>query len=352
MPLPQSQQIPLTTLLSWVWVAHTIEVDNGFEAVSAERVGRHFRISLPMWTNGLRFIDEDGVTVDEVRARARSSCNLGGLERWGWISIGETGAQRRDGYGSHRGVKGDSVLRPTRAGTYARRAWPRVLTGIEDRWRTRFGGDVIDALRNALLSLATPLAWSPPEVSPANGFHTRTVDGDGAAVDGDGDRPLAALLGQVLTALTLAHEQEAEISLPLGANVLRVIGPESVRLRDLPGMTGISKEGLAMATGYLERTGFAQTEPGRIIALTPEGLDALDGYWHRAARPDQPELRAALTAIVTQPAALSSGLTPPEGCWRAERPYLAQTQRLLADPTGALPWHPMVLHRGAWPDAS
>jgi hypothetical protein len=32
----------------------------------------------------LRLIDEDGVTVDDLRARARAACNIGGLERWGW----------------------------------------------------------------------------------------------------------------------------------------------------------------------------------------------------------------------------------------------------------------------------
>jgi len=51
-------------------------------------------------------------------------------------------------------------------------------------------------------------------------------------------------------------------------------------------------------------------------------------------------------------ARLAEGLSPPEGCWRAEKPYLAQTQRVLADPTAALPWHPMVLHRGGWPDGN
>ena len=68
----------MTTLLSWAWIAHTIEIDNAFEAASADRVGRHVRISLPMWTNGLRHIDEDGVAVDQVRVRARATCNMAG----------------------------------------------------------------------------------------------------------------------------------------------------------------------------------------------------------------------------------------------------------------------------------
>jgi hypothetical protein len=31
---------------------------------------------------------------------------------------------------------------------------------------------------------------------------------------------------------------------------------------------------------------------------------------------------------------------------------LAQTERVLADPAGALPHRPMVLHRGGFPDGS
>jgi hypothetical protein len=343
------KQVPLTTLASWVWIAHSIEVDNYFEAAGSERVGHHFRISLPMWTNGLRFIDDGGITVDDLRARARATCNIGGLERWGWISVGDRGGKRRDGYGSHRGVKGDTVLRPTRAGAYARRLWPRAVGEVEDRWRTRFGGDNIDLLRQALLVVATPMPWAPPETHPSDGFYTHIIDGGDTAAD---ERPLVALLGQVLTALTLDHEQDSEVSLPLGANVLRAVGSDVVRLRDLPALTGISKEGIAMAMGHLRRNGLSTPAPERAVRLTPEGLDALDDYRHRAARTKGTKLRTALDAVVVQKGALSAGLAPPEGCWRGERPYLARTKRLLADPTGALPWHPMVLHRGAWPDAS
>ncbi len=38
--------------------------------------------------------------------------------------------------------------------------------------------------------------------------------------------------------------------------------------------------------------------------------------------------------------------------WRAHPPYLAQTAAVLADPAGALPHQPMVLHRGGYPEGS
>jgi hypothetical protein len=344
---------PLSALLSWVWVAHTIEIDNAFEAVSVERVGRCVRISLPMWTNGLRHMDEEGVTVDQLRARARAGCNIGGLERWGWISVGAQGIGRRVGYGTHRGVTGDTVVRPTRAGHYARRAWPQVVDRVAARWRTRFGGEVIAALEQALLARPAPagaLPWSPPEVSPAHGFRSHVLD-VGAGTDED-ERPLAALLGQALTGVALEHERDAEVSLPLGANLLRVVGSDTVPMRELPRLSGISKQAVSMAVAYVHRRGLATTSSERGLSLTRDGLDALDGYRDRCAQVDQPGLRAALDGVLTQTSALAAGLTPLPGCWRGENPYLAQTRRLLADPTAALPWQPMVLHRAGWPDGS
>jgi hypothetical protein len=342
------EHTPLSTLLAWVWIAHTIEVDNSFEAATAGRVGRHVRISLPMWTNGLRFIEEDGITVDDLRTSARASCNIAGLERWGWISVGNDEGMRRDGYGSHRKVKGDTVLYPTRAGIYARRVWPRVLAVIEDRWRSRFGDDVIDELGAAALAAVASMPWSPPEVNPSDGFRSHIVESDVV----DHDRPLVVLLGQALTALTLDYERTSLASLPLGANALRVLGEERVRMRDLPKLSGLSVEGIAMAVSFLQRQQLAVLDPGRELWLTFLGLEAKSDYEYLTMQPKNLRLQTALAGVLAQSDALRAGLVPHPGCWRAEKPYLAQTERLLADPTGAMPWHPMVLHRGGWPDAS
>ena len=342
------EQTPLTTLLAWAWVAFTIEIDNAVEATGSEHVGRLFRISLATWANALRFIDEEGVTVDELRARAGAASNIGGLERWGWISVGDVVAKRREGFGSHRGVRGNTVLRPTRAGSYARRLWPSAVASIEQRWRERFGPESIASLQAAVQPLAGTMPWSPPEVHPSDGFFTHVVEGSPAQERA----PLVALMGQVLTALTLRQEKGAEVSLPLGANFLRVIGTETVRTRDLPSLSGVSKEAVAMGINYLGRRHFTERVPAGSVKLTVVGLDALDGYRARAAHVQDRALQAALLAIVSQRHALAAGLVPPAGCWRGQKPYLAQTERLLADPRSALPWQPMVLHRGGWPDGS
>ena len=332
-------------------MAFAIEADNAAEAAGSEHVGRLFRISVAMWANGLRLIDDGGTTVDELRSRARAACNIGGLERWGWIAVGDVGTKRRDGYGSHRGVQGSTVLRPTRAGSYARRLWPRVVTRVEEQWQVRFGTELVGRLRDALAPLAGRMPWSPPEVNPSDGFYTHIFDGPAAADDAE-HTPLVALLGQALTALTLEHEKDAEVSLPIAADLLRVIDDRVSRMHDLPLLSGVSKEAVAMAVNYLLRDHLSEPRPERSIALTVTGLDALDGYRARAGRWRNAALQHLLEEVVENREALAEGLVPPQGCWRGEKPYLAQTQRLLADPPGALPWHPMVLHRGGWPDGS
>jgi hypothetical protein len=320
-------------LLSWAWIAFTIEADNAVEAASSGDAGRVVRISMPMWANGLRFIDGDGITVGELQARARARCNIGGLERWGWITVGDAGAGRRDGYGTHRGVRNDTVLRTTRAGAGALRRWPLA---------------VADSLQQALLPLAGQLPAAPPEVNPSDGFRTHVLPGP----ETEQDASLGALLGQALTALTLEHEQGSKVSRPAAANILRVIDDQVVRLRDLPPRSGVSREAAAMAVSYLVRKRLAEPRPERSVVLTAAGRDALGDYRARADHRASPALRACLEAVVAQRGALAEGLIPPDGGWRGQPPYLAQTRRLLADPAAALPWHPMVLHRGGWPDGS
>ena len=109
------EQTPLTTLLAWAWVAFTIEIDNAVEATGSEHVGRLFRISLATWANALRFIDEEGVTGGRAPRstpeRPQTSAGWNAGDRYPWATLGP---KRREGFGSHRGVRGNTVLRPTR----------------------------------------------------------------------------------------------------------------------------------------------------------------------------------------------------------------------------------------------
>ena len=65
-----------------------------------------------------------------------------------------------------------------------------------------------------------------------------------------------------------------------------------------------------------------------------------------------PGFGAALTDLLERKDLLALCLRPEAGGWRGSKPYLAQTEAMLEDPTGTLPHYPMVLHRGGWPDGS
>lgn len=92
-----------------------------------------------MWANGLRCIGADGVALEDLRRATRAACNVAGLERWRWITVGDDIGVRRDGYGTKRGLTSTTTLRLTEAGTRARTLWPRMVRTVETRWRQRFG---------------------------------------------------------------------------------------------------------------------------------------------------------------------------------------------------------------------
>jgi hypothetical protein len=161
----------------------------------------------------------------------------------------------------------------------------------------------------------------------------------------------------VLLGFTLRFEHESQLALPIHADVVRLIGEDGVAVRELPRLSGVSKEAIAMAVGFLARNGFAAVE-ARHVTLTAKGRRAQREDADLLGRLDDggTELRAALRDILGRPGGedgpLSKGLVPyPEG-WRARRPYLAQTEATIRDPAGSLPHQPMVLHRGGYPDGS
>ncbi len=72
---------PLPTLLSHALVAFTIEFDNEFEHQVPHRTTNHgsttrshpvpWLVSMVMWSNFMRFIDEEGTTFRELQHRLR-----------------------------------------------------------------------------------------------------------------------------------------------------------------------------------------------------------------------------------------------------------------------------------------
>ena len=171
--------------------------------------------------------------------------------------------------------------------------------------------------------------------------------------------PLPVLLARALLGFAIRFEQESALSLAICANVLRVLDTSGVRVRDLPVRSGVSKEAIAMALGFLGQDQLAYKTPGRgqRAVLTAEGQEAQWGYADRIAAIERgagerfgkaalARLREDLEALVGDPACpeespLMSGLEPYPDNWRAD-----------ARPPQTLPHYPMVLHRGGYPDGS
>jgi DNA-binding MarR family transcriptional regulator len=357
----QVAEAPVTALLSQALVAFTIEFDNEFEQRMLHRTTRGdpppgssvapWLVSLVMWENCMRHLDEDGLTVAELARRARTSTNLDGMRRWGYITI--------DGRGRGRGalhVRQDALLRPTRAGRLAQETWRPLGALLEERWRERFGAGRVERLRVSLSDPALGTASGLPDCLPILGYGLFSRAGDDAET-GDvrfGELPLSALLARALLVLALAYERDRPVSLAIAASLLRVIDEHGQRLRDIPALTGISKEAVAMALGVLQRTRLAVIEPDpagsrfKRVRLTPAGLSEQIAYRARLARLDArvlgtggDALREALMETAGDSATLALGLEPLAGGWRAALPRPA-----------TLPHFPMVLHRGGFPDGS
>jgi hypothetical protein len=367
-------RLPLPSLISRLLVAFTIEFDNEFEHHMPHKTAlfgeagpeprlsstggpmrRTWLVSLAMWSNGMRFVPPDGVPLASVEGLG---ANLPGLQRWGYLRPDPPGERQRD-----------QVLKPTRAGRYAQAIWERLEGAIERRWEQRFGADLVAELRTALAdAIGQPERNLPlflPMVGYGNGMRTSFVsptDEQLAAAGESAGLGLPALLSRALILVTLDYERESPLSLPVSADILPAIGADTVRLRDLPLRAGVSKEAVSAATGFLQRTGFAVADPGPAVRLTDRGLTALNAHeellraaerrWaDRCGVAPIERLRGCVLRFAEGPG-LELGLRPHPDGWRAQGRYKAQTEAVLADPWTALPAHPMVLHRGGFPDGS
>jgi DNA-binding MarR family transcriptional regulator len=374
-----ADDLPLPTLLSRLLIAFTIEFDNEAEHRLEHRTTRGaaggtgrgpWLVSQAMWANFLQFVPGDGVPLREVDDLARIT-NLAGLQRWGYVTVGPDPADGRPAP-----PRRDWIVRPTRAGRRAQEMWEPLAGIIEDRWRARFGGPAITVLRDALQALATQLGAGLPRYLPVVNnelFADITRLRPRPAAGGSSSAGLSVLLSQVLLAFTLDFERDSAVSLAIAANALRVLTAGGARIRELPYLTGVSKEALSMAGGILTRRSCAVTGPdpaasrGKVIRLTPRGrsaqdeylrlLDAVEQRWRTRFGPAAIDtLRRSLLSVTGQRDGgrprLALGLQPYPDGWRARGPYLRQTTAVLNDPGAALPHYPMVLHRGGWPDGS
>jgi DNA-binding MarR family transcriptional regulator len=321
-----------------------------------------------MWMNCMRYVGAPGISVGEMWRLARTKTNLAGMERWGYVVVAPDPADKRP-----KPPAAEWIVRATPAGQQAQEIWRPLFGEIEARWRTRFGEDEVGGLQEALRTVVGQLDAGLPDCLPILGYGLlsdnivrakRTMP---ALSNEPVESPLSlpALLARALLAFTRDFEREAGLSLAICANVPRLADQDDhdrIAIRDLPRLSGVSKEAIAMAVKFLEKTGYAVIEgdPGgsrsKTLRLTPKGCAARDRY-HALVREIEQRwlmrygeqtllrLRASLERLVGLPGVpaqlLMSGMTPYPDGWRAA----------VAKPE-TLPHQPMVLHRGGFPDGS
>jgi DNA-binding MarR family transcriptional regulator len=375
--------LTLPTLLSQVLVAFTIEFDKEAERQLQHRTTRHdvakhastadsphapWLVSLAMWSNCMQFVSEEGVTVRELEDRARTKTNLDGMKRWGYIVVEPNPADKRP-----KPPRSEWIIRATPAGRKAQEVWKPLIGAIEKRWQARFGKDQINQLMESLRALMKKIKVSQidvelPDCLPILGYglFSRPLDRAPLAA-GPGDSSsssptLPALVSQVLLAFGMEFETYSDLSLAISANVVRVLDEKGVRIRDLPLLTGVSKEAISMAMGVLQKKDLVIVEPdqtgdrAKVARLTQEGRKAQDAYrqllsiteerWQaRFGKNIIRNLRTSLERLVGEPTAQPSplflGLEPHPDGWRAS-----------VRKPDTLPHYPMVLHRGGFPDGS
>jgi DNA-binding MarR family transcriptional regulator len=370
-----NQPLPLSTLLSFALIAFTIEFDNEFEQRSPHRlsstkksdVGRTdpWLGSMWIWSNFMRCVPPAGLTVGELQRLCRTErLLLNGMARWGYIALAPDPADQRP-----KPPQTDWIIRPTPKGELAQAVWRPLFGEIEERWRSRFGQDEIDGLREALWSFLRQIDREMPEYMPIYGFGMTAEVGRGRELTKESrlssspsEVNLSALLSKVLLAFTLDFERESDVSLAICANIFRVLDANRERIRDLPRLSGISKEAIAIALGFLEKQGYLSSDKDsgdrrtRWVALTAKGRKAEEEYRRRLGVVEEEwrdrfgaaavlHLRESLEDLVGDGSAASSplfrGLEPHLNSWRASLPK-----------PDLLPHHPMILHRGAYPDGS
>jgi hypothetical protein len=126
------------------------------------------------------------------------------------------------------------------------------------------------------------------------------------------------LLAQVLLGFAIRFEQHSRPSLALCANVLRILDPAGVRVRDLPVLGGVSKESVSMAMGILEKADLVT------VGREPDG-----GRWKVARLTAAGQVANGSTRTRSPPwgsdPRSDSGRVPSRGCgptwsdWRRRR---------------------------------
>src|SRR5262249_2099473 len=234
-----SSRVDLSALLSQALVAFTIELDNEFEHLMPHHATGNgtngngesapWLVSMVMWCNCMRLLRPEGMTVAELEHLARTRTNLAGMQRWGYLVVEPVRSS-----GGSRTLPADLIIRPTPPGRKAQFAWAPLPRLIEDRWRIRFGEDTVERLRRTLWAVVGKFDTTLPNCMPIlrQGWETPVELGNGPAPRNGSDLRLSALLSRALIAFAVPFERRADLSLAISANVVRILGPDFMRVRE------------------------------------------------------------------------------------------------------------------------
>lgn len=400
----ESATRPLPALLSQVLVAFTVELDNALELRMGEAGFAGARLSLTVWLNLMRFLVADGVTVRDVASRAlappeRLKHELGCLERWGFIVLrarpGGTARvssqprlerERRAGWGSGRGIRGEWEIQLTGKGRQAVELWPPLVEEVEQRWAGRFGETVSEA-RRTLEEMTGRFELALPQGLPMPWLDDVRVSYPAGAPQAATGWPLPTLLSRALLMFALEFNAEADAPLSMSANTLRVLGATPTPAAQVARLTGCSPETAGLGwqhKPYVTAGPDPSGKRGRVLCLTARGLKA-QGEYHRRTRDIEERwrrrfgavnvrrLRQLLQEVLTRRRegrlVIGEALAPPAGVARAGhqtpslgrremgpaarqrlRDLVAQTEAFVADPEGSLPHYPLWdMNRGFGP---
>jgi DNA-binding MarR family transcriptional regulator len=315
-------------------------------------------------------MDKRGRPVREVQALACVSENaiksrLHHLEWWAYLAFTP---DPKDPRPKPRYV--DQLVQLTANGERAYKAWAPIGDEIEKRWVKRFGKSKLDPLVRALRRVAAAEAIDLPDFMPVVDYG----DGMRAALVTPPEPPersplikldLSALLSRSLLALTLEFERNSsDVSLTAAANVLRVVDDAGTSLKELPSRAGVVKEGQNALVNFMKKKGYVTvgTDKAKTVKLTTKGKKARDAYqgaiadiearWEKSVgRQTLVVIRKGLDTILGDPKFVEA-LEPSPGSWRLDKRYAPLTEAQLAHPRQALPHHPMITHRGGFPDGA
>ena len=329
----------LTALLSQVLVAFIIEFDNEFEHRAPHRTTMRggagpWLASMAMWSNCMRFVSDKPIALKELERLARTKTNLHGMQRWGYITVDA----------SH-----PKMIRATAKGLKARTVWGPLFEVIEKRWEERFGALEVEQLRDKLWALVSRFDLDLPDCLPILGYGLFSVGPDRERrTPVERDLSLSTLLSRALLAFAMEFEHESDLSLGICANVVRVLDEKGVRLRDIPELSGVSKEAIAMAIGVLKKKDVVEVE--KVVRLTSRGAAAKDAYLRRLSMVEKRWRERFGEDII---GALREAVSPftGESLWVGLEPYPDGWRASVRKPK-VLPHFPMVLHRGGYPDGS